>query len=416
MNLPYLTSDLPGIGGRIRELLEDFRVEELPLYPTTGRGTHTWFRVVKRGIPTPVAVARIARYMGVRTMDVGVAGLKDAKAVTSQRMSIEYAQANRLERYRDAQMRIHDVTWHSNKLRTGHLAGNRFAIRIRGVGADQLSAAQAIIDVLVARGVPNYFGHQRFGARGDTGQLGETLVRDDLDDFVQTFLGRPRAEDPPETRRAREAFDAGRYDLAQKLWPPHFADQRRALAAFKKKRRPAAALTAIDKRIRRLFVSAFQSEIFNTVLSRRLEGIDRVEAGDLALKHDSGAIFPVEDVGAEAPRALRLEISPTGPIVGYRSDLAGGRPGQLERQVLAERRITPEDFTRVGSLRVKGSRRALRFTLGEPELQAGRDKAGAFLELSFSAPPGCYATVVLRELMKNSAAEGDVETTTEDGK
>ncbi|MBN1942513.1 MAG: tRNA pseudouridine(13) synthase TruD, partial [Phycisphaerae bacterium] len=77
--LPYLTSDFPGVGGTIKRRVEDFRVEEIPLYDARGEGTHVYFRVEKRGIPTPVAVERIARYMGVRPGDVGVAGLKDAQ-------------------------------------------------------------------------------------------------------------------------------------------------------------------------------------------------------------------------------------------------------------------------------------------------------------------------------------------------
>ena len=73
--LPYLTSDLPGIGGQIKQRVEDFRVVEIPLYEACGEGTHVYFRVEKCGIPTPVAVNRLAKYMGVRSGEIGVAGL-----------------------------------------------------------------------------------------------------------------------------------------------------------------------------------------------------------------------------------------------------------------------------------------------------------------------------------------------------
>jgi tRNA pseudouridine13 synthase len=400
-DLPYLTRDLPGVGGRIREALDDFRVEEMPLYEACGEGTHVYFQLRKAGIPTPAAVERIARHMGVRRSDVGVAGLKDAHAVTTQWMSLEHADAGKLAAYHDSQMR---VTWtgrHTNKLRPGHLAGNRFRIRVRGLGAEAVAPARAILDVLRRRGVPNMFGRQRFGARGDTAALGRALVRRELDEFVALCLGRPRSDDPPDCRAARDAFDAGHFSRALACWPRHYANERRALAAYRKKRHAGAALAAIDKRMRRLYISAFQSAIFNDVLLRRLDTIDRVFAGDYAQKTDTGGMFLVEDETAEQPRAGRFEISPTGPVPGYRASLAEGQPGRIEREVLAAHGVTQEAFRGLGALKAKGTRRALRFRIEQLDLRAGADDRGTFIELCFVAPPGCYATVVLREVMKD---------------
>ncbi|MCJ7543378.1 MAG: tRNA pseudouridine(13) synthase TruD, partial [Phycisphaerae bacterium] len=117
--------------------------------------------------------------------------------------------------------------------------------------------------------------------------------------------------------------------------------------------------------------------------------------------------FTVTDPAAEQPRCQRFEISPTGPIVGYRGNLAEGQMGEIEREVLAAAEVNPNDFRRVGALKVKGGRRALRFALGAPTLTAGRDEAREFLELTFTAPSGCYATVVLREVMKTDCELGD---------
>ena len=400
LDLPRLTGEMPGIGGRIKQVPGDFRVDELALYEPSGAGTHVYFRVVKGGVATPVAVERIARYMNVRPGDIGVAGLKDARAVTSQMMSLEHADAARLAAYHDAQVRVTGTWFHGNKLRPGHLAGNRFAVRIRGVGRARLDQARATLDVLVRRGVPNYFGAQRFGARGDTAILGEALVRGDLERFVALVLGGPRHDDPPDCRAAREAFDAGDFAAALAHWPRHYGDERRALSAYKRKRRPGAAVRAIDKRLKRLYVSALQSAIFNDMLARRIESIDRLWAGDLAGKTLGGGVFPVEDPDAEQARAEAFEISPTGAVVGYRSRLAEGEMGLIEREVLAERRIDPEAFRHVGPLRSKGTRRALRFALREAAITAGSDESGEFLELTFTAAPGSYATVALDEIMK----------------
>ncbi len=399
-DLPYLTGDLPGIGGRIKQSLEDFRVEEVPLYIPSGEGTHVYFRVEKAGVPTPVVVERIARYMGVRPSEIGVAGLKDARAVTVQMMSLEHADAKKLAAYRDAQVRVTDVDRHTNKLRPGHLAGNRFVIRIRGVGQDMIAAAGRILDVLERRGVPNYFGPQRFGSRGDTGVLGRALVTGDPARFVAVLLGLPAPDDPPDCKAARDAFDAGQFDRAMKLWPRHYSNERRALAAYKRKQRPEAAIRAIDKRMKRFYVSACQSEIFNVVVVRRIDSIDRVLAGDLAEKIDTGGIFQVENPEVEQPRADAFQISPTGPIVGYRASLGTGQPGCIEREVIEAFGVTQEIFRAIGALKAKGTRRALRFKIEQVSLSPGRDGQGEFIELAFIAPSGSYATVVLREIMK----------------
>ncbi len=396
--LPLLTADLPGIGGTIKQRLEDFRVDEVGLYEPSGEGTHVYFRVTKAGIPTPEAVSRLARYLNLRPHDIGIAGLKDARAVATQRMSVEHVPPERLEGFRDRQMSVEVLGLHTNKLRPGHLAANRFTIRIRDVGAEALPAAEAKLAVLTRRGVPNAFGEQRFGARADTADLGRALVAGDLDEFVALYLGRGAPDDPPDCRAAREAFDAGDYDRAMKRWPRHYAAQRRALAAFRKKRRPADAVRATDKRMKRLFVSAFQSEIFNDVLAARLPTLDRVLEGDLAEKADNGAVFAVEDAAAEQPRCERFEISPTGPIVGYRARLAGGEPGRIERAALDRNEIAPEAFRNLGPLRAKGTRRALRFALGDPALTAGADEHGPYVEISFAATSGSYATVAVREI------------------
>jgi tRNA pseudouridine13 synthase len=399
-SLPYLTKDIPGVGGLLKQRVEDFRVEEIPLYEACGEGSHVYFRVEKAGIPTPVAVQRLARYMGVRPDDIGVAGMKDAQAITLQMMSLEHAEPEKLAVYHDPEMHVVWTSRHTNKLRPGHLAGNRFDIRLREVGEKHLARAREILGVLQRRGVPNYFGQQRFGARGDTAVLGEALIREDLKTFIALFLGKSQPGDPPDCKAARDAFDAGYFDRALARWPRHYVNERKALCAYKRKKHAGPAMAAVDKRMRRLYVSAFQSELFNEVLARRIETFDTVLAGDLAQKTDSGGVFLVEDAATEQKRAAAGEISPTGPIVGYRCHLAQGEPGAIEQEILAAHNIRLEDLHKVGSLKVKGARRPLRFVIDSPELSVGRDEHGEFLQLRFTASSGCYATVVLREIMK----------------
>lgn len=401
MDLPYLTKTLPGIGGRIKQQVEDFIVDEVPLYEPCGEGTHVYFRVRKAGVPTSAAVDRIARYMGVSPGQIGVAGRKDAQAITTQMMSLEHADADKLETYRDAQVKVIGTNRHGNKLRPGHLAGNRFQIRIRDTGPDRLPAARKILDILLRRGVPNFFGPQRFGARGETASLGEALLKGDLQEFVAVLLGRARVNDPPDIRAARDAFDAGSYSHALNCWPRHYHNERRALSAYKRKSKAGPAVGAIDRRMRKLYVSAFQSAMFNEVLTQRIDAIDQILTGDYAIKADTGGIFVVEDAAVEQPRADRFEISPAGPVFGYRTSFAQEEPGQIERQVLSAHGVELEEFRRVGQLKVKGTRRAMRFKLSQPSLTAGADETGQFIEVRFTATSGSYATVAVREIMKS---------------
>src|SRR5262245_27563306 len=134
MVLPHLTAALPGTGGVLRSSDEDFAVEELPAYAPTGQGDHVFVWIEKRGIPTPAAVDAIAHALGIRGRDVGVAGMKDKRAVTRQWLSLpppvtpEQALAVRLDG-----IAVLEAHRHPHKLRTGHLRGNRFVLRVRGV-------------------------------------------------------------------------------------------------------------------------------------------------------------------------------------------------------------------------------------------------------------------------------------------
>ena len=403
--LPTLTSDLPGTGGRIKASCDDFRVDEIQAEAPSGRGRYAWFLVTKRGVTTPAAVQRIARFAGVPASAIGFAGLKDARAVTRQWMSLEYGEIKRLKRFADAEVRIEQVGYHNRPLHTGDLVGNRFVLRIRDVDPASLPLAEAVLAVLRRRGVPNAFGPQRFGPRGDTALLGAALVQGRRKQFVQIFLGGPLPDDPPPCRAAREAFDAGRLDQAMRHWPMHFTEQRKALAAYRRRRSGEAAIATLDARSRRFFIYAFQSAIFNRVLGLRMDTIDRLAEGDIAEEAATGRTFPIADPAKTRAKVEALHLHPTGPLVGGRAILAEGQPGRIERKAIERFGLKPDDLARLGRLIGPGGRRALRYRLEEPSLAAGRDGAGDYLKVRFAAPSGCYATSVLREIMKDGAAD-----------
>lgn len=344
---PYLTRDIPGTGGRIRERHEDFFVEEEPLYETCGEGEHLYVLVEKRGIDTPELVDLLAAHFEVRRSAVGVAGRKDRVAVARQHVSIHLPGATRP----DPGMLDHEcarILWadrHTNKLRMGHLAGNRFDIRIRGVAIATLHSARAVLDRLAREGIPNAFGPQRFGAKRDNHTIGAGLIRGEL-----------RRRMPSEKRR--------------------------------------------------FYLNAAQSAVFNTVLAERIRAgtLGELLPGDVAVFGDGGSIFLVDQADQEIMgRASRFELSPTGPMWGSKMMRAGGETDEIERGALEAMGLSVEMMSSgPHAAMMPGERRSLRIRLVDPDIEGGADAHGAYIRVAFGLSRGGYATAVLREIMKTS--------------
>jgi len=340
---PFLTSDVPGIGGKIRSVPEDFQVDERPLYLPCGEGEHLYVTITKRGLSTPDLVRHLSSTLGVKAQAIGVAGLKDARAVTTQMVSLQGVTPEQISRLKvdDTILNVQILGRHRNRLRTGHHAGNHFRLVIRQVAEHAVDSVPAILHQLSTRGVPNYFGPQRQGKRGDNYAVGAAILHD--------------------THR-REKMNR-----AKRIW----------------------------------YLNTYQSFLFNRMLARRITQIDRLFVGDWATKLENGACFLVEDAEREQPRADRFEISPTGILFGSRASWASGEPGRIEEAVITEAGTTKDLLIAAAkSCGFRGERRALRIPLTELEWSLGGD----VLILSFSLPPGAYATSVLREVMKGSPA------------
>ena len=392
----YLTDDLPGIGGTIKERVEDFLVEEIPLYAPKGTGQHTFFEIRKAGIPTFHAVRVIARALSVPPGRIGYAGHKDAQAVTNQVLSVEGIRPEVVTALDLPDIRIMWAERHDKRLKIGHLRGNRFTIRVRGVDESALVPCQAILQVLERRGVPNRYGPQRFGQRGDSAQLGRAVVRKDVAGFLRAFLGGPHPNESEGVRSARTRYDAGDWEAALGMFPGNMVDERRALQALIRSRGDYQhAYRTIPRRLKTFLLSAYQSALFNQVLEARLDTLDQVYLGDLAMKHPGRSVFRVEDEAVEQPRASRFEISPTGPLFGFKMMRASGQQGDLEAEILRAEALSLEDFRVGDGIRAKGERRALRFQMADPDLWYDDG-----VMLRFELPKGSYATTVLAEFMK----------------
>ncbi|MBK9383846.1 MAG: tRNA pseudouridine(13) synthase TruD [Planctomycetes bacterium] len=393
----FLTADEPPLRGALKVEPEDFAVEEIPAYAASGAGTHLYLTIEKRGLTTRDAIRVLARELGRPERDFGYAGLKDARAVTRQRLSIEHVDPARVEGLDARGLRVLAIERHGNKLKPGHLRGNRFEILLRGADAHELERARRILARLAECGVPNAFGAQRFGRSAHGHRLGRALLCGEAATFTRLWLETPARGDDAATSRARELCAGGAHAEALADLPRALREERPLIEGLAAGLEPERAIRRLDLSLLRFFVSAWQAALFQSVLSRRLATCGTVSLGDVAYLHRNGACFLVEDELAEAPRARAFEISPSGPLFGTALLRAQGEPGALEAEVFAEEGLDDAALAAAGKLAPSGERRPLRFALGDPRVEV--DPAG--LRFWFTLAPGCYATTVLGELTKD---------------
>ncbi len=421
-SLAYLTADLPGIAGVIKQRPEDFLVEEQPLYQTCGEGEHVFLLIEKTSLTTTDIVINLARAFRVGRNDIGYAGLKDKHAIARQHFSVwlpdRKDEAECIERLADR--RLMKILWadrHTNKLRRGHHGGNRFIIRIRNVQPTDVIKAKQIIDRLYAQGVPNFIGDQRFGYRQHNHILGRLLLQGEYQAMLDEMLGQPIDADPSNMQKARTAYDRRDFEEALKHWPKHLRFDRQALDALRQGKDPQQAVKAIYRSQRDFLISALQSAMFNSILDRRLreDMLTKIIPGDLAWKHDSRSVFAVDQEiadkeNAPAGRVPSLEVSPSGPMWGINMTRAQDTPGEIERQALDVFNVHPDTLAGVGDVHAEGSRRPMRIALRDPEVQGGSDEHGPYIKLAFVMPRGAFATIVLREVMKIPANQQQPKT------
>lgn len=418
----YMTADLPGIGGAIKTRDTDFLVEEIPLYTPVGDGEHLYLFVEKQGMSTLDMLGVIAKHFRVHRRAVGYAGLKDKHAVTRQMISV-HAPGQRPEDFpeiRHEQIRVLWADIHTNKLRPGHLQGNRFSIKVRGVRMTDALAAKRVIDRLRETGVPNRIGEQRFGMLAQNHVIGRELILGHDREALDTLLG-PDASHPENHPEARALYASGDYRAAADRLPFPMRTERGLLDRLARGESPSGAWASADKRAVGFFMSAFQSAVFNAALDERVIAgtIGALLPGDIAMKHENRALFEVTsemgDDPHEAERCARFEISPTGPMWGPSMLRAFDRVGEAEERLLRTFGVTAEDVERAHNVRrlpIQGSRRPLRVPIIDPEIEGGTDEHGPYVRCAFDLPRGSFATVVMREVIKpdqRGALDGESE-------
>ena len=336
---PFITPELPGVGGVIKAEPSHFVVEEIPLYLPEGVGPHLYLRMSREGMTTRSLADRLARLFDLPQRDVGFAGLKDKQARAVQSFSLPLAEltleqaAQKIEG--ELPVKVLDGGRHQNKLKTGHLLGNRFTILVAGAEPGALATARAVAAAVGERGLPNFYGSQRFGREGDNALQGRRAI---------TGRG-PR-----------------------------------------------------DKWLRKLLLNAWQAALFNAWLARRIDRGDfaRLVGGDLAKKTDTGGMFTTDDAALEQPRLDAGQIAYTGPMFGKKMRWPNEPAASFEREILQEEEVDQAALKKSGLM---GSRRVGRLRVEGLDISESPEG----LVFSFSLPKGSYATVLLREFMKSEA-------------
>ncbi|QUH23512.1 tRNA pseudouridine(13) synthase TruD [Methanobacterium alkalithermotolerans] len=415
LNAETFITPTKGTGGTIRVEYEDFYVEEIPETIPTGEGPNTWMWIEKKGRTTLDVVLDIARDLKLSRKRMGFAGMKDKKAVTRQWLGISNFESKDLEPILDKyhHVKFIKVTQNQKKLRMGQLLGNKFRILIRNIENPDESAfeAQKVLKKLEEVGTPNYYGWQRFGKpRSNTHLVGKALTKNSLKKTVGAYIGNPYDDEPEHIKAARAAYDDGNLEKSFELMPTGMRYERMMLRTLLKEEKKKQtldeesyrkALYSLPKPLSRMFIHAYQSFLFNKAVSKRSAlGINQYHEGDIIIDNDEHLIHDgsPEDIQEQMDN---FQAHPTAPLFGSKVPLAGGKLGEMEQEVLDEEGLSLDDFKcpKMPKLGSHGLRRAIRFKIWD--VSATATPEGILTE--FSIPKGCYATAVLREIMKTEA-------------
>ena len=439
VGIDYYVSEADGIGGQLRTEAEDFHVEEIeqfepePVEAPSGAYPEILLRVTLREWDTNDFAGRISDTLGISRERVAWAGTKDKHAVTTQLFSVRDVDPDAVSALDIQGAEIEVLGRTGRSISFGDLHGNRFAIRVREAdptAADRITATTAALREFVdgsggtetTAGVPNWFGQQRFGSqRPVTHRVGLHIVRREWREAVLAYVANPFETEREETREARQfvadqaAADDPDWQACLDRIPGYLGFERSMLHRLVEDgaHTPADfrnALEAVPWNLQRLFINAAQSYLFNRILSERLRRglpFDRPVEGDVCCFVDreapDGLYAPDTDrlqrvsgkrVSVMERHCSRGRAFVTAPLVGTETDLAEGEPGAIERELLDELDLDPQDFDLPGNFESTGTRRAI---LVRTDLAVDAEE----LRFEFSLPSGSYATALMREYIKS---------------
>jgi tRNA pseudouridine13 synthase len=422
-----------GIGGVIRSFPEDFVVEEILIDGShakinlgetsqiTNRGRYLRCVLVKRSWDTLLAVKRIAEQLGISQERIQIAGIKDAKAVTAQHIAISRLTPEQLERIRIKDIALLSQNYSNEILNSNSLLGNKFQITIRAI-TDSASTIQKGMqgiweELSTFGGIPNFFGHQRFGTiRSITHHVGKALVLGNLKEAALTFLAQPSPYEHLESREARQRLRTEQdWKKALQYFPRSLRYERLMLLHLSKRKGDyAGAFRKLPIKLRKLFIQAYQSYLFNRFLSQRMkEGIslNEPQKGDFVVYVDSQGLATREFAQLTSlanvidPPLLKGKTHIAIPLIGFKQPLSGGVQGETEGKILETEQMTRQNFfvSCMPELRAPGELRPIIAHITDFINDISDDSVNTTkrkVTLGFMLNRSSYATILLREFMK----------------
>lgn len=395
-----------GIGGRLRAKLEDFLVKEIlddvvlkhlsEMHET--RGPYAVYSLTKRGLDTIHAVKIVEKAFGGR---VNYLGIKDAKAITTQYISIP-ANADLAQSKLGDRLTLEKLGYLTYPLNRSHLIGNRFRVKVREVKS-QGDLAQ-ILHGIVENGVPNFFGYQRFGSRRPvTHLIGKAFVKRRFDKAVEMLLTYSSEDESAEIQQARKMLSEESSQIEIEDLPPVMDLEKLVLRSLRKHpNNYIKAIRSIPLRVRRLFLNAYQSYVFNRTLSAAVEdGLNllSIQQSDLYAEVDGVKMLEVKKSGGKIAQDQSKKVALVCPLVGYNfKERSFGRLGTYASKTLLDEEVTPRDFyiDDIPELSVGGDLRAATLLLDELHAKTSEEA----LSIETILGKGCYITSLLREIMK----------------
>jgi tRNA pseudouridine13 synthase len=440
LGIDVYATETSGIGGVLRQSVDDFVVEEVlvdgskaeiekaaesrVLGASRSKQRYLLCVLVKRNWDTFIAIKNIAKQLGINQKQISIAGIKDAKAVTAQHITIEHASMEDIAKVDVKDMEIRPLGYIRDKLSPYYLLGNNFTIKIKAIKRSESNIEKRIAETARALdaigGIPNFFGHQRFGTtRPITHNVGKAIVEGDFKEAAMLFLAKPSVHEHPSSRQARKELQSTQ-DFKQALqnFPKQLRYERPMLKYLVENPEDfVGTFRQLPIKLQALFVQAHQSYLFNCFLSERIKNgfsLNKAEVGDYVVSVERSGLPMVNtakiasaETVAEANdliKAGRMQVAL--PLIGLKQRPSQGAMGQIERQILEEENVKAENFrvNAIPKISGRGGLRAVVATIKGFKLNTVSACAGNHEEreadLSFMLLRGSYATVFLREIMK----------------
>jgi tRNA pseudouridine13 synthase len=414
-------TDHPGVDGKLRVRIDDFHVTELFLYPPKkDQGHFTIAEVTSRNWETHTLVLEIAHRLHLSQRRISFAGTKDKRAWTTQLISFEHVPPEQLSSLNIKDVTIENIFQSDVPVRIGELLGNHFDITIRNIPEEIVP--EQIISLISPfqkwSGFPNFYGIQRFGViRPITHLVGKYIIQGDFEKAAMTYVGNPMSGENETTFALRTELEKTRdYTKAFHSYPETLNFEKAMLNKLIQDPQDfIGAFKELPKNLLMMFVNAYESLLFNKILSERIKRnlpLHQAVIGDIIYPMRKNVIvneaIPVTESNIDKVNAQlsKKKAVVTGLLVGYDSMYADGEMGKIEHAIIDSQEIAPRDFIipDIPFLSSSGSRRpllallpSLEWTLHTDEYASGRQA----LTLHFELQKGCYATSILREIMKS---------------